>query len=388
MNLEKTEEKISIKSRSNSYNKEEENIIENEDELNATYGGEGVYPMNGIKVEKGFYTVFELKRKYDSKDKKIILDSDLQRDDVWKKNQKCELIESVLMGLPLPIFYFNEDKNARLIVIDGRQRLTALFEFMSGNFSLGKLKIMRNFNNKNFSQLDPIFQSKIEDYQIVANVIQPPTPDRIKFDIFDRVNRSGTQLNKQEIRNALYQGNATDVLKAISSCEYFNLATGGVFNKEKRMKDKYIILRFLAFYLHLNNKIYDGDEQYQYKNDIDDLLGKTMEYMNKRSKTECSKLIDESKYALSNSYFYLGKDAFRLLTGKKRSPINMNIFETIMFAMAITPLKDEKRKHIIYNAIEKMKNSDEFRDSINNHRDSEGKINKRFEMAKKINEGV
>ena len=179
--------------------------LENDLDIN-TKNEDSIYPMNDIKIEKGFYTVFELKRKFNSKNKRIILDSDFQRDDVWGKEKKCELIESVLMGLPLPIFYFNQDKYGRLIVVDGRQRLTALFEFMDDKITLRKLKILSELNDKKFSQLSPVLAGRIEDYQIQAHVILPPTPDRIKFDIFDRVNRGGMQLNKQEIRNALYQG--------------------------------------------------------------------------------------------------------------------------------------------------------------------------------------
>lgn len=70
-----------------------------------------------IKVDRGFYTVYELKRKYDKQDKQIILDSAFQREDVWSPTQKAELVESILMGLPLPIFYFNEDKRGRLVVV-------------------------------------------------------------------------------------------------------------------------------------------------------------------------------------------------------------------------------------------------------------------------------
>ena len=99
------------------------------------------YPMYNINVEKGFYTVYELKRKYDSPLKKIILDAEFQRESVWKQSQKSELIESILMGLPLPIFYFNQNKMGKLIVIDGRQRLTALFEFMSKDRALKGLKV-------------------------------------------------------------------------------------------------------------------------------------------------------------------------------------------------------------------------------------------------------
>ena len=87
------------------------------------------------------------------------------------------------------MFYFNQDKYGKLIVIDGRQRLTALFEFMDDKYQLRKLKVLSEHNDKCFSQLSPVLQARIEDYQIQAHVIMPPTPDRIKFDIFDRVNR-------------------------------------------------------------------------------------------------------------------------------------------------------------------------------------------------------
>ena len=70
---------------------------------------EKIYPMNGIKVDKGYYSVFELKRKYDAEERRVILDSDFQREDIWRRENKAELVESVLMGLPLPIFYFNQD---------------------------------------------------------------------------------------------------------------------------------------------------------------------------------------------------------------------------------------------------------------------------------------
>ena len=141
---------------------EQERIVESEYGLAINSDDNtSVYPMNGIQVDKGFYTVFELKRRFDAKERRIILDSDFQREDVWDKNRKAELVESVLMGLPLPVFYFNQDKYGKLIVIDGRQRLTALFEFMDDKYKLRKLKILSDLNDKSFSQLSPVLQSRI-----------------------------------------------------------------------------------------------------------------------------------------------------------------------------------------------------------------------------------
>lgn len=349
-----------------------------------SYSDEGGYPMN-VKVEKGFYTVYELKRKYDKHDKQIILDSAFQRHDVWKLNQKAELVESILMGLPLPIFYFNEDRMGRLIVVDGRQRLTALFEYLDNSYALKGLKILKELNGKKFNMLDPLMQSKVEDYQIQAHVIKPPTPDRIKFDIFDRVNRAGTQLNKQEIRNALYQGEATELLKTIADSEEFAIATGSAFVTNSRMKDRYIILRYIAFELYFQNKIQnENGKRYEYRNDIDELLGLTMEYINTLQREEIEAWNVNVKCDLRRSFYYLGENAFRLIHNGKRSAINMNVFEIIMHIMSQLEDGVEYDATYIRYKMDEMKENMEFLESIGPHRDNKNKIAVRYEIADRI----
>ena len=234
-----------------------------------------------------------------------------------------------------------DDKYGKLIVIDGRQRLTALFEFMDDKYKLRKLKILSDLNDKSFSQLSPVLQSRIEDYQIQAHVIMPPTPDRIKFDIFDRVNRGGMMLNKQEIRNALYQGNATRFLNELVKSTVFSCATGKAFAREKRMKDKYLITRFLAIYMYQHQWLKNDDGSlYEYKDDIDDLLGRTMDYMNHMTEEELKNLYTVVQETLEKSFFYLGGDAFRSRSDSSRkTPVNMNVFETIMYIMTFISLK-------------------------------------------------
>ena len=215
-----------------------------------------LYPIDALKLDKTFYSVFELKRK---RDKEIIkLNPEFQRNDVWKNRQKIELVESVLMGLPLPIFYFNRDKNGKLIVVDGIQRLTTLFSYMEDDFSLKDLKVLSKDFEKKFSELPQIYQSKIEDFQLIAYEITPETPESVLYNIFDRVNRGGTSLNKQEIRNALYQGKSTQLLNDVVKSDLFKTATGNGLEKDNRQKAQYILLRFIAFYLLKNNQITDN----------------------------------------------------------------------------------------------------------------------------------
>lgn len=235
----------------NEVEEEVEILFENEEELNdLEFSGEEDRPLfESIRVTKKDFSVFELYRKYQKN--QLVLEVDFQRKNVWTFKQKCELIESILMGLPLPIFYFKQQNNATYVVVDGKQRLSTLFEFLDNGFRLKSLKILGFLNGKKFKDLInecAIYQSQLEDYQVYSHVILPPTPDKILFDIFDRVNRGGTKLNKQEIRNALYQGKGLEAITKITETTEFVSATRITSKKDNRMKGSYLVTRFLAFY--------------------------------------------------------------------------------------------------------------------------------------------
>ena len=168
--------------------------LDGEDSLNPEKKISNIISVENIKIDPAYFSIFELKRKYDrtrtqngnsteytktDKRNQIILDSDFQREEVWKPKQQSELIESVLIGLPIPIMYLSEDKFGNLIVVDGRQRLTAFFDFLDNKFELTELKILTKISHKRFNDIDPIYQSKIEDYQLITQIIKPPTPDSV-----------------------------------------------------------------------------------------------------------------------------------------------------------------------------------------------------------------
>lgn len=375
-----------------------------EDSLNPQNELIDIYPLENINIDANYFSVFELKRKYDrtkninddeekystvDKRNQIILDSDFQREEVWSPKQKSELIESILMGLPIPVMYLFEDKSANLIVVDGRQRLTAFFEFLDNKYPLSGLKILRELNGKKFKDIDPVYQSKLEDYQLITQVIKPPTPDAIKFQIFDRVNRGGTNLNNQEMRNALYQGNATKLLYRLSKSHIFKEATQNGL-KPKRMKDKYIILRAIAFNLLINGELVDKNGNLiEYKGDVDEFLGKTMTYLNFINEEKLISIENEFVLAMENSKRVLGDEAFRLSRCEdgRKSPINMNVFEVVVYIM----IKLGQRRN--FDEIAKQKyisllKNEKFLENIANHRDAVSKVNERFNMINEVFEEV
>ncbi|WP_066301020.1 DUF262 domain-containing protein [Bacillus sp. FJAT-29937] len=287
---------------------------------------DNIYPQANIKVERDQYSIFELNRKFERN--QLVLDPDFQREAVWKKDQQSELIETVLMGIPLPIFYLNETKEGKLVVVDGKQRLTTFFAFLNNDFKLKNLKILRECNGMYFKDLEEKLQANLEDFQIIAQVIKPPTPDRIMFDIFDRVNRGGTSLNNQEMRNALYQGKSTELIQSLINSEIFKVVTCNSINST-RMKDRYLVLRFVSFYLLNEGLLMDeNNKPVEYKNDIDEFLGKSMEFLNKRNDVEINNIKSNFEKSMQNNLLIFEGNAFRRLpNGDRKKPINMILFD-------------------------------------------------------------
>lgn len=368
----------------------EEKIIEDEIELeNAEEledmeyeGNVNSYVFKEVRVTKKDFSIYELLRKY--KQRKLILDVSFQRREVWDEKQKCELIESILMGLPLPIFYFKQLDNSRYVVVDGKQRLSALFEYLSNKFALKDLKILDFLNTKKFKDLEGelgIYQSQLEDYQVYSHVILPPTPDKILFDIFDRVNRGGTKLNKQEIRNALYQGKGMEMIHEITKGESFQKVTRIKFEKDSRMKGAYLLTRFFAFYLYFTGKLTVGGNTYQYNGDCDNLIEISLKYLNLCTDTELMELKKKTENALEDTYFYLERLAFRKT---ESHPINMNLFETTLFLMTNIAVQKKGIKCTLKDKLYNIIYSEEFSGYIGNGRDGTANVMGRFRLINSI----
>lgn len=350
-----------------------------------------IYPAN-IKIEQERYSVFELKRRYEEKEE-ILMDPDFQRGFVWETKQKRELIESILMGIKLPSFYFAERKeDGKKIVVDGKQRLSTLFDFINNKFSLSSLNIIKDAKGK-FSDLEGSQQSKIEDYQIEINVIKASTPERVMLDIFDRINRGGTTLNNQEMRNALYQGKSTILLKELAESAIFREITEKSISP-KRMKDTYVVLRFLTFYIWKTQKAYDKDGNWiDYKSDMNDFLAKTMEYINTLEDNQIEELKTIFYRTMNNVKKVIPSNAFRLPPkppkdgGKTlKRPVNMPFFDTVCYLLSFEIPENKISK--LKEKYDELLNNSEYIDAITSQVDNIKSINKRFEIIENIKEEV
>ncbi|MEA3285655.1 MAG: DUF262 domain-containing protein [Synergistota bacterium] len=362
------------------------------DEIDSLEGEEGLeagvvveYPVPDIdvKVSRDQYSLFEINRMV-TETEDLNVAPDFQRNQVWNLKQKRELIETILMGIPLPVIYLFENEKGTKQLVDGRQRVCAITGFMAGDFCLQDLKLIPRFNGKNFGNLEPRYRSKLERYQLTVYVIEPPTPERVKYDIFDRVNRGGTKLNNQEIRNALYCGQATEFLQKLAESEVFLNATGYGINA-KRMKDQYVILRFLSFYL-LNTKKID----FTYKGDPDEFLAHVMKFLNDCSREMLAEIQEVFFRSMIGSFNVLGPDGFRFFPRDEngdRRPINMALFESLAYLFAILNF-DRIDKMTLTDKINALKcdfdESGNFKGSVDSTKSVEYRFSKVVELGRKI----
>lgn len=356
-------------------------------------GEDTIYPARNIKIDRVQFSIFELKRRYDRGN--ICLDPDFQRNEVWNMRQKSELVESVVMGIPLPLIYLAETVEGKLVIVDGRQRLTTFFRYLNNEFALSGLKIMTELNSCRFQDLEKDdtkrkYAVEIEDFQLVIQIIKYPTPDRVRFDIFDRVNRGGTPLNNQEMRNALYQGPATRLLNELAESDAFKQATGNSISP-LHMKDKYIILRALSFYLmnHGELKKKTG-EIVVYRSDIEEFLGLSMDYLNWIEEEKRRVLVRVFLRVMGSCYQKLGEDAFRIPTDSgRRRPVSMTLFESLFYFFALLEEgKTELPQGTERMAVSEMLEDSVFLDALTYNVDSAVHVQERFETVERKYEEI
>jgi hypothetical protein len=284
------------------------------------------------------------------KDKEIDLSPDFQRDYVWKQRQRTRLVESILLGIPLPAFYFNQSDDGTYQVVDGVQRLSTISLFMKDGHVLDEshLEYLRDLHGRVYSQLDPAALRRFRSTQIVVHVIEPQTPDDVKYDIFNRVNTSGSPLSAQEIRHAMSKARSRDFLKHLSEMKAFDEATnyhywrrdseaeGGRVRDSGRMTNRELALRFCAFNDY-------SDEDYRRHASLDAFLVDFTRRLDRGSKdgnsigdTELNRLTADFQRAMENAHNVLGRAAFRRWPAgqARRGPINRAVFESQAIALS------------------------------------------------------
>ena len=219
-----------------------------EGELNATLS-------QNISLEKADRSLSELKRWFDDGD--LVIDPEWQRNYVWSKRQASKLIESFLLNIPVPVVYLARTENDQYEVIDGLQRLKSVFNFLNNEFPLSGLDVLTTLNGKKFKVLDGGDQRKLKNSTLRSFELSSTTEKDIHFVVFERLNTGGTKLNDMEIRNCIFRGKLNDLIKSLAGSSDFTKCINQK-SLSKRMNDRALVLRFLAFYERTHSKCTQG----------------------------------------------------------------------------------------------------------------------------------
>ena len=256
---------------------------------------------------------------------RINLDTEFQRNaNLWNIVAQSRLIESLLVRIPLPAFYFDATADVWLIV-DGLQRISALKNFiLDQNFTLSGLEYLKEFNERKWSDLPEFLQSRVEETAITAYIINPGTPKEVKFNIFKRINTGGLVLSAQEIRHALNQGPAAKLVAEMARTNEFRQAVPNV--STQRMEDRDYTTRFLAFYLSWK----------EYQPDLESFLNNGLALANTKRPEELDQVTSDFKKAMLASVHIFGKYAFRKKyePDERRKPVNKALFECVAVSLA------------------------------------------------------
>lgn len=218
---------------------EEDEEVESADEGDLNASGD-----ERVTLEKADRSLAEFHRWY--KQGRVIIDPEWQRNYVWDRPRASKLIESFLLDIPVPVVYLNRTSGGKYEVIDGLQRLTSVFDYFDNKYALQRLDVLTDLNGKRFQEIPQAHQRKLEDVTLRSFELTHGSRD-IQFIVFERLNTGGIKLNDMEIRNCLYRGTLNDLVKELAETADFKAAVGQG-GLSKRMQDRALVLRFLAFH--------------------------------------------------------------------------------------------------------------------------------------------
>jgi hypothetical protein len=313
------------------------------------------------------------------KEGEIDLAPDFQRKaSLWKPAAKSRLIESILIRIPLPAFYMDATDDDRWLVVDGLQRLSTLREFaLEKTLRLTGLEFLQ-LNGSGFDKLPRHLQRRIRETQVTVYLIERGTPPEVKFNVFKRINTGGLPLSAQEIRHALNQGPASELLKTLADTREFGLATANGISDE-RMADRECVLRFIAFFLTAPGA-YRGQ-------DFDGFLNQTMARLNDMSDLERQRISEDFLRSMRSARAIFDEVAFRK-PSPRRKPINKPLFEAWSVNLARrTDAEIElliARKKVIRERFGEIMDVYEFEQSVSVATGDARKVALRFSYVSKL----
>lgn len=277
-----------------------------------------------------------------------------QREFTWEEDRKWRFIESLLMGLPVPFFFFWEDPaSGKLEIVDGSQRLRTIEDFLYNDLELGFLEKLPALEGFRFEDLPESRQRKVKNRSIRGIVLNEYTDQEARFDLFDRINTGSKAANPAEVRRGAIRGLFMQLVIDLAQDDLFiNLAPVSVKQLKEREREE-LVTRFFAY----------GDGLEDYADAVSPFLFAYSRKMNE--KFDCNPQLIDEYTARFNSVMQFVEVAFpmgfkRTLKGKV-SPRSR--FESIAIGSWLA-LQEHPDLLVNKEDVEKWLYSDEYRKVI------------------------
>jgi hypothetical protein len=338
-----------------------------------------------IKISRRVVTIGQITSRIEHGEVELAPDFQ-RRARIWDITRKSKLIESILLRIPLPVFYVAADDVENWRVVDGLQRLTTIYDFIHTesvhSFSLYGLEYLHVFQGATYVNLPRSIKRRIDETELNINVIESGTPDEVMFNVFKRINTGGITLNGQEIRHALNPGPARAFLLQLAESEEFKRATDESV-RDDRMGARELALRFAAFSI--------TPPEHYVGSDLDGFLNEAMKALNKMAAGERQTLQNRFKTAMVRAETLFGNDAFRkrYVQNASRTPINRALFEA--WSVCLAELTDEefdelaiKQEYVKAVFMDELMDNYEFERSVSAATGGRARVVLRFSTVRRI----
>lgn len=270
----------------------------------------------------------------------IVTDPDYQRDFVYTQKQSSKLIESILIGIPIPTVYLCQESDETWSVIDGQQRITSFVFYLKNKFPLLGLTELKELNGLYFKDMDKSLQKKLKSSSLNAICILKESQE-LKYEIFARLNQGAISLKPQELRNCLYRGSYNKMLESLAENKYLPVL---FLDENKRKQYQERILRFFALrnFTEYKESILKAMNQYMSVHQNAD------EAEIAESKMLFNRTIDIIKQILGDTAF----SAFNREDGKSIRRFSGSVYDSIIIPFSF------------FNSHDLMAHADEIRKAI------------------------
>ncbi|MCE0799583.1 DUF262 domain-containing protein [Buttiauxella sp. S04-F03] len=317
----------------------------------------------------------------------IKLNPEYQRKHRWSDANSSRLIESLILNIPIPFIYISQDvdvdeevdtESSRFSVIDGQQRLTAIFNFFQNEYQLEGLEVLDKLNGSYYKDLPSFLIRRLEERSIRCLRIDSTVDPQVKYDIFERLNSGSVKLESQELRNATCRGPFKDLVKKLVCNQDFLTACKLTPNSKrvKKMEDEELILRFFAI---------------NYKNGYSDYKGGFKQFLTNKM-SEFNELDEKSLKGMEKDFVQTFRSIattdlqypfakYRITTKglKKMSDFNASVFDAVTHLFM---LRNKKGEQLDSNTVINMFTDPDFFTACEGSVNDVSKLNFRIEKAR------